>query len=94
MTYTELLSGLVYKNECILSQDPHFQYKSVSFYDQNFNFLKSKTGGVAIITDRRFLMLSCQYDQSKYTTENNCFLMLQEELIISRQFDKKLTLLL
>ena len=68
MTYDELVTGLIYNDEQIISRAPHLQYASLSIYDESFNLKTSRTGGVAILTDKRMLFLSSQYVQSKFPT--------------------------
>lgn len=83
MTYNELLIGLMYSDERILSRDPHLQYTSLSFYDECFNLKQSKTGGVAVITDKRMLFLSSQYARSKLSL-GKLHLLLQKHKAIPK----------
>ena len=64
MSYNELLSGIIYKDEQIVSSD-YMDYISLSTYDDSFNLLHTKPAGKAILTDKRMLLMSTQYYESK-----------------------------
>ena len=66
MSYEDLIHGLIYNGETIISYPPHLQYMSMTVTDENGSVVDTKVGGVAMLTDKRLLLLSSQYFHSKY----------------------------
>ena len=65
MTYTELLQGLIHKDEVILTRDPHLQFTTLVISNREGSKFTTKIGGRALITDKRMLFLSSQFAESK-----------------------------
>ena len=65
MSYNELLQGLTHAGEQIISIEPHLQYSSSTIADEFGKIKETRVGGVALLTDRRMLLLSSQYFHSK-----------------------------
>jgi len=68
MSYNELLSGLIYKDEQIVSSD-YMDYISLSVYDESFKLLHTKPAGKAILTNKRMLLMSTQYYENFSLTQ-------------------------
>ena len=64
MSYNELLSGLICKDEQLLSKD-HVNFMSLSIYDESYKLLQTKMAGKVVLTDKRMLLVSSQYNESK-----------------------------
>ena len=65
MSYNELLQGLTHSGEQIISIDPHLQFSSSTIADEFGKVRETRVGGIALLTDRRMLLLSSQYFHSK-----------------------------
>eukprot|EP00112_Aurelia_sp_Birch-Aquarium-sp1_P004343 Seg149.11 transcript_id=Seg149.11/GoldUCD/mRNA.D3Y31 product="hypothetical protein" protein_id=Seg149.11/GoldUCD/D3Y31 len=61
MSYNELLKGLTHAGEQIISVEPHLQYSTSTIADEFGQVRETRVGGVALLTDRRMLLLSSQY---------------------------------
>ena len=64
MQYDEMLGGMIMNGERLLSTD-YLDFLSLSIYDEKFNFLQTKPAGKVILTDKRMLLISSQYYESK-----------------------------
>ena len=64
MSYDQMLAGLIMKDERLLSVD-HLDFVSISIYDESYKLLQTKPGGKAVLTDKRVLLISSQYYESK-----------------------------
>eukprot|EP00795_Rhopilema_esculentum_P008239 gene8239-14181_t len=64
MTYTELLQGLIHRDEVILTRDPHLQFTTLVISNREGSEITTKIGGRALITDKRMLFLSSQFAET------------------------------
>lgn len=66
LSYQQLLEGLKYDGEYLLQhgQFNYLLYTSIVLSDENNQTVSTRTGGVALLTDRRLLLMSSQFNSN------------------------------